>query len=274
MSHEQDTVTREWDGLAGEWDDLACVYARSLFAHVTSCGWFVDVATNPAVTTVPPPQPQALRMVDFGCGTGLWIEQMMRQSHSGQQDHAGAGPNCHWHILALDASGSMIRVLREKIRNCEWSNVQTLTTVLAQWDNDSQETTSSNTAMSFDNSSMILSEWWGTADIVVAWNVLSFIPQSDQAATMRQIARLLKPSGIICHSDWPDTFTTDDRTAASTLPIGNDVCTMNAERALQLYTDGGLHAVSMELVPLVVSPRSGDRTVPVFVGVARKALAA
>jgi SAM-dependent methyltransferase len=263
MTKEQDAMTREWDGLAGEWDDLASVYAQSLYAHVRTCHWLE--AANPI------PQPPR-RMVDFGCGTGLWIEQMMQQSLSDSDNSNDSG----WQILALDASSSMIRVVREKMRNCEWTNVQPLTTPLAQWDtfernDDSQDTTANSNTNSAAAASQVLSEWWGTADIVVAWNVLSFIPLCDQAATMRQVARLLKPQGIFCHSDWPDTAvaTKDDHcTTANTLPIGNN--TMGEERAQQLYAEGGLQAVSMELVPLVVAPRSVD-PVPVFVGVARKA---
>jgi SAM-dependent methyltransferase len=322
---EQDAVTREWDGLAGEWDDLASVYAQSLYAHVTtsshssswrnnfSCDWqqlvtettttttTTPTTTNSPNTTTVQPQPQQQqqqqqwRMVDFGCGTGLWIEQVLQQS---LKDSGSCccdnNNNNEWHILALDASANMIRVLREKIRNCEWTNVQPLSTVLAQWDDTPTTTTATannNNNNNNNNNAIILSEWWGTADIVVAWNVLSLVPRSDQAATMRQIARLLKHNGIFCHSDWPENTTTttysttDDpgtatttataTTASSsfTLPRvggGNGCGTMNEERAQRLYAEGGLQVVSMELVPLVVAPHSSDRTVPVFVGVARK----
>ena len=221
----QAKVTREWDEMAGEWDDLAAGYARGLYSLL-----WETVGIDPVLLSV-----STTRVIDFGCGTGLLTEKLRTVCAQ---------------VLAIDASTRMMQVVKEKIRSSEWENVQAVTAVLGQpEDGDATNTTDAAATR------QILSDWRGTADLVVASSVMSFIPESDMEATMQAIARLLKPGGIFCHSDWP----------ASEAKLPNE--SMWEDKAMQMYAMGQLKVQSIQIVTMNVG---GGEAVEVFVGVACK----
>lgn len=152
---EQEQVNQEWNEVAGEWDDMAAGYATAFYGKL----WEVTGLSDPS----------NLKVMDFGCGTGLLTSKLQKDCAS---------------VIAIDAAPKMVEVLKEKIRSREWSNVQGTEAVLAR------------------DSSMLLSHD-GSLDLVVASSVMTFIPHDDLDETMEVIGRLLKPGGFFVHSDWP-----------------------------------------------------------------------
>jgi predicted TPR repeat methyltransferase len=209
----QEKITREWDGLAGEWDDLASGYVRDVYRLLLDQS-LLKYAQNGQI-------------LDFGCGTGLLTDKL--------RIHASK-------ILAIDASSQMIRVLQEKMRSDEWENVTAVVAVLAQVDSAGDETIKRAFA-EFENS----------IDLVVASSVMTFLPDEDLEATMRAIGRFLRPGGVFCHTDWPQS---DDKH-----PEG-----MNNEKAEKIYAMADLKMQSMNIFPI----RSGGDDCKCFFGIARK----
>lgn len=216
MTTPQELATRHWDEMAGEWDDLAPGYAAGLYRLLLSREEDV-VATLLRM-------PDAV-VVDFGCGTGLLTEKLQRVCSQ---------------VLAVDASANMIRVVKEKIRSCEWENVKAVSAVIGKLEGD-------------PIARQVIQDWEGTVDIVIASSVMSYIPSDDLEATMKVIGRLLKPDGIFCHSDWPDDSE-------------HELC-MSQVNATQMYAMASFGVVSIDVVTISVG---GGESANVLIGVARK----
>jgi predicted TPR repeat methyltransferase len=127
-------------------------------------------------------QPNGLRVLDFGCGTGLLTEKLA--------PHASA-------VIAIDPSTKMVEVLREK-------NITNVTVIEALLTSDLLETEPS---------------LQHPFDLIVASSVCAFLP--DFLGTLSLFKRLLKPGGHFVQWDWkaseesPDFgFTPDSLTEA------------------------------------------------------------
>lgn len=151
----QEKVTLEWDGMAGDWDDMAGGYAEA-FHHQL---WKLTNLDRPVDC-----------VVDFGCGTGLLTERLLKDCNQ---------------IIAIDAAPKMVEIVLDKIKSREWTNVSAMTAVLGKEDP--------------------LPEVKESVDLIVASSVLSFIPSSTLEATMKVLGKYLRRGGLFCHSDFPDS---------------------------------------------------------------------
>jgi len=155
-------------------------------------------------------------IVDFGCGTGLLTESL-RESAS--------------KILAIDAAPAMAQVLQNKIQQGNWTNVSASAVVLSTL--DEAEESVRNEIESFR----------GKADLIVASSVMSFVPPDELEPTMKVLASLLKPGGIFCHSDFPQSknfengFTKDK--AEAMYRMGGLTSRSIQERTIEMGTDRG-----------------------------------
>lgn len=97
-----DASVNEWDEVAGEWDDSESVrgYAMSVFESLHG------ILDEDALSL------EGLRVVDFGCGTGLLTERLV-----------GVGAR----VVAIDTSPAMLAVLDRKIADRGWTTVRTST---------------------------------------------------------------------------------------------------------------------------------------------------
>lgn len=345
-------MTREWDALAGEWDDLAAGYATGFYRELLrvlrdeqqrqqqphrttsprgggsgAAGAVAEEESIPrrrttASTTTPrlDETTRAAVVVDFGCGTGLLTAKL------------SAAPWCA-KVLALDASGAMVRAVHDKMRARDWHGVQAVTAVLGLLEEEAEgggggggddeemplppRTAQPNTVGDYETAAppaavdaapsvsttnavadaaaarAVLAAWRGSADVVAASSVLNFVPPGDLPATMRQLARLLKPHGLLVHTDWPAKLPVP----VALVPGGgngpahpahhrsvggghsntnshHNTNGMDEARACAMYAMGGFTAVSMRVVRLdaaggatATTPGGGTE---VFVGVARK----
>jgi SAM-dependent methyltransferase len=311
----------EWDALAGEWDDIAAGYATCLFHHCVRHQLLPSVATTtttPATTTtnttttditsLPQEDPSAstgtmttigepreneiIRIVDFGCGTGLFIERLVEYYCTNHNDNDGGHNTVAVQILAMDASSAMIRAVQEKIRNYGWNTDRiTVTAIhgiilpdvmsLPEVQNDIVETNRNH-----PNSSIrqLLQEWEGTVDLTIASSVLSFIPNDDLPATMMELSKLLKPQcgGRFLHSDWTvSELGIPTSEASATAPddqrhnehegdddVRRTSVPMTKERALAIY-QMGIH-LKMESIQTVHWKVQNQYSLvqPVLIGVA------
>ena len=210
----QEKVTKEWDAMAGEWDDMASEYATGFYSKILWQATGLDPNEN-SIGTV----------VDFGCGTGILADKLRCVSKN---------------VVALDASPAMIAVLQEKIKSMEWENVQAAVAVLGG--------TLEDTA-----TRQLLDGLEGTVDLVVASSVMSFIPEVDLETTMCALGHLLKPGGLFCHSDWPQS--------QDQYPCGFD-----ETKAEKMYAMGGLSKNTTKIMVLDM----GGNQMQVFIGVAEK----
>ena len=209
----QATINNEWNSLAGEWDDLASSY-RDIFIKVL---W--------QQTGLEPNEKRVI--VDFGCGTGLLTESLRRQSP-------------HSDFICIDAAEQMVEVVEDKIRAGEWENVQAFCVTLAEHERASERIR--NTLKSLH----------GKVDLITASSVLSFIPPQDLQATMKVLGTLLRPGGLLCHSDWMKS---------NEFPYG-----YSEEKAIQVYEMAGLKPKSAFHTCINMGLQEGK----VFVGVAEK----
>jgi SAM-dependent methyltransferase len=314
---------REWDALAGEWDDIAAGYATCLFHHCVRNQLLPSVATTtttPATTTTTtttattitslpqedssastgaltaigePRENEIIRIVDFGCGTGLFIERLVEYYCTNDDDDGGHN-TVAVQILAMDASSAMIRAVQEKIRNYGWNTDRiTVTAIhgiimpdgmsLPEVQNDIVETNRNH----HPNSSIrqLLQELEGTVDLIIASSVLSFIPNDDLPATMMELSKLLKPQydcGRFLHSDWTvSEFEIPTSEATATAPdeqmhnehegdddVRRTSVPMTKERALAIY-QMGIH-LKMESIQTVHWKVQNQYSLvqPVLIGVA------
>jgi len=223
VSNEQKAVNSEWNEMAGDWDDLASGYSQQFISKLWTHTGLSSTTTNHRI------------IVDFGCGTGLLTERMMKAE---LQQSADGSSSISSKFVCIDAAQSMINVLQDKIRAGEWKNVRAYCAVLASpkiTDNQDFERLK------------------GTVDLVVASSVMSFIPKEELQATMSALASFLKPGGVFCHSDWP---LSDDN------PTG-----FTEEKATSMYEMGGLQKKSSSVEEFDMGAgQKGD----VYIGVAVK----
>jgi len=153
----------DWDEHAAGWDDDAVVrvYAAAAFdalvAQLTARGRSLA----------------GLRVLDFGCGTGVLTESL--------------APACN-EVVALDASPKMIAVLREKIDRSGWANVRAIDRTL--------------------EAALEAGELTAPFDVVVCSSVCAFV--DDYPGTARQLAALLAPGGVFVQFDWELDDAADD----------------------------------------------------------------
>jgi SAM-dependent methyltransferase len=302
VASPQDRVTREWNAMAGEWDDIrpARMYAqtfyqycerknllwpcpRTIVDHTTADITETTIADN--TTTLLDKQLQSPTntssatettlepwiVLDFGCGTGLFVEQL--QEH--YQNHVStlSLPHRPLHIVAVDASPHMIDIVQDKILSRDWHNVQAVIGVVAHPSPDLQQ---------------VLDAYQGRVHVIVTNSLWHVLPREDWEATLQALGRLLvagtdnddAPSqghhsgsnggGLWIHSDWPlapEPSTGSANVESSVLPRYHHPCgsqdgIMKRAVALEMYAMAGLQAVSMHTTTLA--------GMPVFVGIARK----
>ena len=142
-----------WDDHASEWDDDPAVrtYAAAAFERLRS-----EI-----------PRLEGLRVLDFGCGTGLLTEAL-----------AATSP----FLVALDPSQKMIDVVERKKAKHGWQNVRPCSATL-------------DTALV--SNPELFSQGF---DLIVCSSVCAFVP--DYPATVHALASLLAPGGLFVQFDW------------------------------------------------------------------------
>ncbi|WP_196137131.1 class I SAM-dependent methyltransferase [Aliikangiella sp. G2MR2-5] len=140
--------SNDWDDYAEEWDtnDDVNRYSEKAFDALTTA-LSID----------------NLRILDFGCGTGLLSEKLAHQANF---------------IVALDPSTKMIEVLRNK----KIKNVDTIAEELTS------ELISKN---------HLLQQKF---DLIVCSSALAFVPEYEKTLTL--LTHLLKGSGYLVQWDW------------------------------------------------------------------------
>lgn len=139
-------MENEWDEFAEVWDSLAANYANKVFAEIKKR---IDL--------------NGLRVLDFGCGTGLLAERMSPYTKE---------------IVALDSSPKMIAVLRAK----HIKSVTAIESPLTQ-------------ALILDTPSL-----HKPFDLIVASSVCAFLPNYRE--TVGLLFALLNVQGIYLQWDW------------------------------------------------------------------------
>lgn len=157
MTESEPPPRSEWDDHADGWDqnEDARLYAAKAFSILKS-------KVTPRFE-----DPAAIRVLDFGCGTGLlseWIAAICGD------------------VVAVDSSPKMIEMLRAKLARKSIGNI---TAVAATIDAQSIKRRP---------------ELAGPFDLIVASSVCSFLP--DYERTMRDLSTLLKPAGFFVQWDW------------------------------------------------------------------------
>uniref|UniRef100_A0A7R9ZSH7 Methyltransferase type 12 domain-containing protein n=1 Tax=Craspedostauros australis TaxID=1486917 RepID=A0A7R9ZSH7_9STRA len=230
----QKETNQEWNAMAGDWDDLASSYRNSF------CGWLDKENILPSSSS----SSQPITVLDFGCGTGLLTEKL-------RQDHPSAT------FLCIDAASAMVDAVQSKIRSAEWDNVQAICVSLADYDRGQQLANN-------------LEQWKGTVDVVLASSVLTFIPSSDVPGTMKVLGGLLKPGGLLCHSDWPESSSPDDSKDGDDAKekAEEEDGIMTEAKAKKYYEHAGLECERIE--PSVMFQMGPNQTATVIIGIARK----
>ncbi|WP_029934704.1 class I SAM-dependent DNA methyltransferase [Thiomicrospira pelophila] len=141
-------MSKEWDEYAEGWDSNSDVISYSAKAF-DSLSKVVDI--------------KGLRVLDFGCGTGLLTERISPLAKE---------------IVALDTSNKMISILNQK----KLVNVVALTDELTE---------------SLVNEGDLFSNKF---DVVVASSVCAFLPCFED--TLSLIKSILKPNGTFVQWDW------------------------------------------------------------------------
>ena len=149
-------MSESWDDYAESWDSNAdaITYSQKAFDSLRT---FVDLS--------------GLRVLDFGCGTGLLTEMIANIASS---------------VLAVDSSPKMIDVVVEK----NLPNVNVLA-----WE-ITEESIELNPALQ------------SRFDLIVASSVCAFVP--DYEKTVTDLKSLLKPAGTFIQWDWKGTDSKPD----------------------------------------------------------------
>ncbi|MBL4594330.1 MAG: methyltransferase domain-containing protein [Flavobacteriales bacterium] len=149
-------MSDSWDDYAEDWDANSDV---------------IDYAQKAFDSLCPVIDLDGLRVLDFGCGTGLLTEKIATLAAT---------------VLAIDSSSKMIEVLSDK----RLTNVN----VLAYDITDKAHGAKPILAAEFD--------------LIVASSVFSFVPNYEQTLTV--LKSLLKPSGLLVQWDWKSTDSAAD----------------------------------------------------------------
>ena len=147
----------DWNDQAATWDDEPAVklYAAAAFE---SLGKLLDERGRAL---------EGLRVLDFGCGTGLLSEAL--------------APTCR-EVVALDPAAKMIEVVEAKVERHAWSHVHPIVGTLDE-------------ALAAGEAKLA-----ATFDLVVCSSVCAFVP--DYPGTVRQLASMLAPGGHFVQFDW------------------------------------------------------------------------
>jgi 2-polyprenyl-3-methyl-5-hydroxy-6-metoxy-1,4-benzoquinol methylase len=147
-----------------EWDDHAVGWDANKDVRI-----FAEKAFESLRAKIAPLVPNLadIRVLDFGCGTGLLSEKL--------------APLCG-HIVAVDTSSRMIDVLRRKVKDEGIENITPLQTVI-------------NAATLRQRP-----ELTDKFDLIVASSVCNFLP--DYQATLRDFSSMMKPGGCFVQWDW------------------------------------------------------------------------
>ncbi len=145
------SMSDSWDQYAQNWESNPDVIHYSKKAYADLCR-LIDL--------------DDLRVMDFGCGTGLMTEHLMLHANS---------------IVALDSSKKMIEVLKNK----PLANVKAFAFELTQKTIDSTP------------------ELKDKFDLIVASSVCAFIDNYDEVLVL--LKSLLKPNGLFVQWDWSKT---------------------------------------------------------------------
>lgn len=151
----------EWDEYADDWDVNEDV---QLYAHKALDSWEKKVAPFY-------PSLAECRVLDFGCGTGLLTERLA--GRCGQ-------------VVAVDTSGKMIEVLRNKLASSNIGNVIVSTVPI-------------NSESIKENSDLL-----SAFDLVVASSVCSFLP--DYESSLLDISSMMKPGAYFVQWDWMENM--------------------------------------------------------------------
>jgi 2-polyprenyl-3-methyl-5-hydroxy-6-metoxy-1,4-benzoquinol methylase len=144
-------MSESWDGYAESWDSNSDAITYSQKAFGSLCA-FADL--------------NGLKVLDFGCGTGLLTEKIASIASS---------------VLAVDSSPKMIDVISEK----NLPNVKVLVCEI--------------TEESIESNPILQSRF----DLIVASSVCAFVP--DYEKTVTDLKSLLKPAGTFIQWDWKRT---------------------------------------------------------------------
>lgn len=199
--------------MAGEWDDVAAEYCDQFHKIL-----WEETQLNPK---------QALQILDFGCGTGLLAERLLESSPESR-------------IVCIDAAEEMIMQVQQKIQAREWENVEAFVATLGKYDKMEKDVRDK------------IDSFAGMFDLIVASSVVNFIPPQDLEVTVKVLSKLMKPGGIFCHSDWPDS---------ELFPGG-----ITLEKAEKMYKVGELTMRLHAMKQVKVEAEEGI----VFVGIAEK----
>jgi SAM-dependent methyltransferase len=220
-------------GDEGAWDDdVSAKQATTTAATDDGEGEGADQRT--AVSSTSNHVKRKVRIVDFGCGTGIMIQHIMRWWQQHQKEHQeeqGDDGNSNHNdkdnepieleIVGIDASSRMVEMLRDKVQSCGWDCAATpLCCAVARLpplvlphprkneeedpsscsNNSSNSNSKSKIKIKINNSNDessydLLQKWVGTADLVVACCALGCVPDDDLDATMKQLSLLLRPHG-------------------------------------------------------------------------------
>lgn len=141
-------MSESWDDYADGWDSNEAVIS------------YCDKAYESLLKIV---DLEGLKVLDFGCGTGLLTEKISKHASS---------------VVAMDSSGKMVSILNDK----RLKNVHTINAEL------SQELIERNDVLNND------------FDMIVASSVLAFVP--DYQETLKLLKQLLKKGGLLVQWDW------------------------------------------------------------------------
>jgi len=147
-----------------EWDDHAVGWDANKDVRI-----FAEKAFESLRAKIAPLMPNLadVRILDFGCGTGLLSEKL--------------APLCR-HIVAVDTSTRMIDVLRRKVKD---QGIENITPLLAALN-----------AAAVSQRPELTDKF----DLIVASSVCNFLP--DYEATLRDFSLMMKPGGCFVQWDW------------------------------------------------------------------------
>ena len=207
--------------MAGEWDDLACQYAPAVWQQWLQPQIIAHLKQQQQQQTA------ELLLLDFGCGTGMLIEQIFEHKDA-LLEHCSSIT-----ILAVDASTAMLAVLNEKIRSCGWNDETSDIKVISHhW------------KLGSDSADQFMAQYTHSVHILLASLVLSYIPPAETPTMMQALQRLLVPRAVLLQTDWPPA-------TGATPPADHP---MTLERARELYASGGFVPITVDIRPLRMAP--------------------
>eukprot|EP00055_Hartaetosiga_balthica_P012214 m.58642 g.58642 ORF g.58642 m.58642 type:complete len:226 (+) comp7873_c0_seq2:79-756(+) len=151
----------EWDECADGWekDKIVIEYSKKAYASLVDTGIVANLKKYES----------KVRVLDFGCGTGLLTETLIKEFH-----HQKGGVE----VVALDSSQKMIDILNGK-------RLESVTTIASEL---SQTLIEKNDCLQ------------AKFDVIIASSVMAFVPNYTE--TLSLLKGLLKEGGHLVHWDW------------------------------------------------------------------------